>query len=115
MSTKKIEIITGAGQGIGCAIDIRLSRDGFRIGGLGFNQAKSAEIVRIFEESGGESLALSKQEQVLATVDEVVEAYGRLDVIASNVGLKPVTPIEEITLEIYYKVFDVNAGGMTFN
>ncbi|MFC4194813.1 SDR family NAD(P)-dependent oxidoreductase [Novosphingobium lubricantis] len=36
---------------------------------------------------------------------------GRLDVIVNNAGLGPTTPIEEITPEIYHKVFDVNVGG----
>jgi len=34
---------------------------------------------------------------------------GRLDVIVNNAGLGPTTPIEEITPEIYHKVFDVLA------
>lgn len=37
---------------------------------------------------------------------------GRLDVIVNNAGLGPVTPIEDITPEIYHKVFDVNVGGV---
>lgn len=116
MSAKKVAIVTGAGQGIGRAIAIRLSKDGFKIGSLDFNKATAAETVKLIEASGGEAITVaadvSKQDQVFAAVDKVVAAYGRLDVMVNNAGLGPVTPIEEITPEIYHKVFDINVGGI---
>lgn len=115
-SGKKVAIVTGAGQGIGQAIALRLCKDGFRIGSLDFNLETAEETVKLIRAAGGDAVAVavdvSKREQVFAAVDKVVGTYGRLDVMVNNAGLGPVTPIEDITPEIYHKVFDVNVGGI---
>lgn len=114
-ASKKVAVVTGAGQGIGLAIAIRLSRDGFAIGCLDYNAHTAKKSADTIIASGGEALGVevdvSKREQVFRAVDEVVSRFGRLDVMINNAGLGPVTPIEDITPEIYHKVFDVNVGG----
>ncbi|WP_176084450.1 (S)-acetoin forming diacetyl reductase [Martelella sp. HB161492] len=111
----KVAIVTGAGQGIGRAIATRLARDGFAIGCLDFNLDTAKETASQISAAGGKAMAVkvdvADREQVFKAVDSVVEAYGRLDVMINNAGLGPTTPIEDITPEIYHKVFDVNVGG----
>jgi meso-butanediol dehydrogenase / (S,S)-butanediol dehydrogenase / diacetyl reductase len=116
MSNKrKVAAITGAGQGIGRAIAIRLAKDGFAIGCLDFNADTANDCAKQITGGGGEALAVTvdvaQRDQVFKAVAEVVTRFGRLDVMINNAGLGPVTPIEEITPEIYRKVFDVNVGG----
>ena len=114
-ANKKVAVVTGAGQGIGLAIAIRLARDGFAIGCLDYNADTAKKAADTIIASGGEALDVqvdvSQREQVFRAVDEVVARFGRLDVMINNAGLGPVTPIEDITPEIYHKVFDVNVGG----
>ncbi len=117
MSTgNKVAVVTGAGQGIGRAIALRLAQDGFQVGSLDFNHQTAQETVHLIEQAGGQALAVlvdvSDREQVFAAVDQVVSHFGRLDVIVNNAGLGPTTPLEEITPAIYRKVFDVNVGGV---
>lgn len=115
-SQKKVVIITGGGQGICRAIALRLAQDGFAIGVLDYNMTIAQEAVELIKKSGSEAIAVSvdvsDRDQVFQAVDEVVKKLGRLDVIVNNAGLGPVTPIEDITPEIYHKVFDVNVGGV---
>ncbi|QOG06560.1 (S)-acetoin forming diacetyl reductase [Aureimonas sp. OT7] len=116
MSTiKKVAVVTGAGQGIGLAIAIRLAKDGFTIGCLDFNAETAKQVADTIIASGGEAIGVqvdvAQREQVFQAVDDVVARFGRLDVIVNNAGLGPVTPIEDITPEIYHRVFDVNVGG----
>lgn len=113
---KKVAVITGAGQGIGRAVALRLAQDGFCIGSLDFNGEAAKETVKLIEERGGEALAVvvdvADREQVFTAVDKVAAKYGRIDVMVNNAGLGPTTPIEDITFELYHKVFDVNVGGV---
>ena len=111
----KVAIVTGAGQGIGLAIAVRLASDGFAIGCLDYDMDTAKKAADTIRAGGGEALDVkadvSQRDQVLRAVDEVVARFGRLDVMVNNAGLGPVTPIEDITPEIYRKVFDVNVGG----
>jgi meso-butanediol dehydrogenase/(S,S)-butanediol dehydrogenase/diacetyl reductase len=115
ISQRKVAIVTGAGQGIGQAIAIRLAKDGFAIGSLDFNTDTAQETAAQIIAFGGEALPVkvdvSQRDQVFHGVDEVVARFGRLDVMINNAGLGPTTPIEDITPEIYRTVFDVNVGG----
>ncbi len=116
MSTqRKVAIVTGAGQGIGRAIAIRLAKDGFAIGCLDFNAATARDVAAEVTAAGGEAFSVevdvAERDQVFEAVDQVVARLGRLDVMINNAGLGPTTPIEDITPEIYRKVFDVNVGG----
>lgn len=113
--TEKVAIVTGAGQGIGKAIALRLAKDGFALGCADFNLETAGEVAKEIAAAGGKAKAVqvdvSNREAVFKAVAEVVEAFGRLDVMVNNAGLGPQTPLESITPEIYHKVFDVNVGG----
>ncbi|HAI94801.1 MAG TPA: (S)-acetoin forming diacetyl reductase [Xanthomonadaceae bacterium] len=115
-SPSKVAIVTGAGQGIGRAIALRLAKDGFAIGSLDFNIVTAQETADLVAAAGGAGLAVqvdvSQREQVLDAVDQVVARFGRLDVMVNNAGLGPTTPLDSITPEIYRKVFDVNVGSI---
>ncbi|MEB8386710.1 acetoin reductase [Rhodobacteraceae bacterium KMM 6894] len=111
----KVAAITGAGQGIGRAIAVRLAKDGFAIGCLDMNIDAANESVKKIVAAGGKAFAakvdVSQRDEVFAAVDKVVDHFGRLDVMINNAGVAPVTPIEDITPEVCRKVFDVNVGG----
>ncbi len=115
-NSSKVAVVTGAGQGIGRAIALRLAKDGFAIGSLDFNLVTAKETADLVAAAGGTALAVqvdvSQREQVLDAVDQVVAEFGRLDVMVNNAGLGPTTPLDSITPEIYRKVFDVNVGGI---
>lgn len=72
-SQRKVAIVTGAGQGIGRAIAIRLAKDGFAIGSLDFNIDTAKETAALIATAGGEAVAVkvdvSERDQVFQAVD----------------------------------------------
>ncbi|AIL32573.1 (S)-acetoin forming diacetyl reductase [Basilea psittacipulmonis] len=116
MSVQKVAFVTGAGQGIGRAIAIRLAKDGFAVGCADLNPQLNQETADLITQAGGKAHAVTvdvaNRENVFQGVAEVVKTFGRLDVMVNNAGLGPQTPIDKITPEIYRKVFDVNVGGV---
>ena len=95
---------------------MRLAKDGFRIGSLDFNEETAKQTVDLVTDAGGEGVAVkvdvADRDDVFRAVDAVVARFGRLDVMINNAGLGPTTPIEDITPDVYRRVFDVNVGGV---
>ena len=84
----KVAIVTGAGQGIGFAIAKRLVEDGFKVGVLDYN-AETAEKA-VAELSADKAFAVvadvSKQAEVAAAFQKVVDHFGDLNVVVNNAG-----------------------------
>ena len=85
----KVAIVTGAGQGIGFAIAKRLVEDGFKVGVLDYN-AETAEKA-VAELSADKAFAVvadvSKQAEVAAAFQKVVDHFGDLNVVVNNAGV----------------------------
>lgn len=110
----KVAIVTGAGQGIGFAIAKRLVEDGFRVGVLDYN-AETAEKA-VAELSADKAFAVvadvSKQAEVAAAFQKVVDHFGDLNVVINNAGVAPTTPLDTITEEQFQRTFNINVGGV---
>ncbi|MFC3932774.1 (S)-acetoin forming diacetyl reductase [Streptococcus dentapri] len=110
----KVAIVTGAGQGIGFAIAERLHKDGFKIGIVDYNQETAqAAVDKLSPETAFAVVAdVSKQEEVAAAFDKVVERFGDLNVVVNNAGVAPTTPLDTITPEQFERTFSINVGGV---
>lgn len=115
-SSKKVAFITGAGQGIGEAIAIRLANDGFAVACADMNKATAQAVADKITAAGGTAcmveVNVADRDSVFAAVDSAVEQLGGLDVVINNAGVAPITPIEDITVDIYRRTFDINVGGV---
>lgn len=116
MKRKKVALVTGSGQGIGKSIALRLAQDGFAVSIVDYNEETSRQVADEINNAGGQALALqadvSDREQVFAAVEKTQKAFDEFNVIVSNAGIAPSTPIEEITPEIIDKVYDINVKGV---
>lgn len=114
--SKKVALITGAGQGIGEAIAHRLSDDGFAVALAGRHLDKVQKVADDINNNGGEALAIkadvSDRDQVFAAVEEASDKFGDFNVIVNNAGLGPTTPIDTITPDDFEWVYKVNVGGV---
>ncbi|KAF8176376.1 NAD-binding protein [Mycena galopus ATCC 62051] len=118
MSSKGIALVTGAAQGIGRSIALRLADDGFdvAVNDISSNSGKLDAVVDEIQRKGRASsnhvADVSQDDQVKGMVEEVVERHGGLDVMIANAGvLGNFLLITELSAEEWDRVMNVNAKG----
>ncbi|MCQ9367167.1 acetoin reductase [Brevibacterium sp. 91QC2O2] len=120
MAENKVALVTGAGQGIGRGIALKLAADGFDIAvaDLPFQEEKGRAVVKEIEDLGRKAIwvaaDVSKRDQVFAAVDAAAEQLGSFDVIANNAGIAQVKPIDDITTEDLEKIFNINVFSVIY-
>ncbi|MCL2892779.1 (S)-acetoin forming diacetyl reductase [Brenneria tiliae] len=114
--TVKVALVTGAGQGIGRAIALRLAKDGFAIAVVDYNMDTARNVAQEIEQAGGQAIALkadvADRDAVFAAVAETQQKFGDFNVIVNNAGIAPSTLIEDITPEIVDRVYNINVKGV---
>ena len=85
----KVALVTGGGQGIGQAIALGLSRAGARVAVM--NRGNVLDTVRLIQAEGGTAMGVqadvTKEEEVDAALEQVLAAYGALDIVVNNAGI----------------------------
>ncbi|PPQ80280.1 hypothetical protein CVT24_000424 [Panaeolus cyanescens] len=115
---KGVALVTGASRGIGRAIALRLSRDGFRVAvnDLPSTQSQLQEVVSEIKSKGGESLAVcgdvAVAEQVEKMVGTAAEKLGGFDVMVANAAIVNMGPFLETTSKDFTTTMNVNALGV---
>ena len=114
----KVIAITGASSGIGEAAALLLAerRAKLVLGARGSDRLESlADRVCAL---GGEVAYLPtdvrRREDVSKLVELAVERYGRLDVLFSNAGVMPVSPLDELRVDDWDEMIDVNIKGVLY-
>ncbi|PSL37463.1 pyridoxal 4-dehydrogenase [Labedella gwakjiensis] len=108
---QRVALITGAAQGIGAAIADELASDGLLVVVADVNQ-EGAEAVAARNGGVAKVLDVSDPARVAAVVAEVVEEFGRIDVLVNNAALVPLTPWADISFEEWRRVMSVNLDGI---
>ena len=113
----KVALVTGAGTGIGKAVALALMREGYAVTLAGRRQDKLDETAAEGRVVGAQSLAVqtdvSDPDSVKAVFARTKATFGRLDVLFNNAGIgAPAMPLEELPLETWRKVVDINLTGM---
>jgi 3-oxoacyl-[acyl-carrier protein] reductase len=87
----RVALVTGASQGIGQAIAIALAGAGARVAAAARNAEKLAAVVAEISAAGGEAMAVpmdvSDHEQVKAGFHQVIEKFGKLDILVNNAAI----------------------------
>jgi NAD(P)-dependent dehydrogenase (short-subunit alcohol dehydrogenase family) len=114
---QKIALVTGAGTGIGKAVALALMREGHAVALAGRRRDKLAETAAEGHAIAATSLVVptdvSDPAAVKALFAVTRETFGRLDVLFNNAGIgAPAMPLEELPLETWKKVVDINLTGM---
>lgn len=112
----KVIIITGASSGMGEAAAKHLATLGATVV-LGARRADKIEkLAKDIEQTGGKVLAVQADvtnlEQVKHLVDTAVQQFGHIDVIINNAGIMPLSPMDRLNVDEWYKMIDVNIKGV---
>jgi 3-oxoacyl-[acyl-carrier protein] reductase len=113
----KVAVVTGASKGIGAGIARQLAADGAAVV---VNYASSKEganrVVADIVAKGGRAMAvqadMSKEGDIRRLFAEAREAFGRLDILVNNAGIYEFAPLENVTPELFHKMFDLNVLGL---
>jgi len=111
----QVVVITGLAQGMGLEVARQLASSGDSIAGFDIDESGVASLQRELEEGGGEhlltALDITDRKGILAFRDRVLDKFGRVDVVLSNVGVGFFGPFEEVDLEKANRCFEINVTG----
>ena len=89
--TNKVAFVTGASQGIGRTIALRLAKEGATVAVAARNQEKLNELVAEITAAGGKAgafaLDVADEEQVKMTVKGIIGQFGKIDILVNNAGI----------------------------
>jgi NAD(P)-dependent dehydrogenase (short-subunit alcohol dehydrogenase family) len=115
----KVALVTGAGPNIGSGIALALACYGAKVACNDVRPEAAEATVRRIEAHGGQGLALtgdvSDEDQVRSYVDQVLEAYGRIDILINNAALLGGRGLLEENLEYFNRAVTVAAAGNFLN
>jgi 3-oxoacyl-[acyl-carrier protein] reductase len=112
----KVALVTGAGKNIGRVVALTLARDGATVvvNGRG-NQALIDAVTAEITAAGGKAMAylcdVSNPDAVAKMVDAVTKAYGGIDILVSNAGLRRQTPFLEMSFQEWREILSVALDG----
>ncbi|MET7725303.1 SDR family oxidoreductase [Streptomyces mirabilis] len=114
----KVVAITGAGSGIGEATALLLAERGARVV-LGARRAERLEaLAGRIEKAGGEAAwvrtDVTRREGLSGLVRLARERYGKLDVLVSNAGVGLISPLDDLRVEDWEEMIDVNLKGVLY-
>ena len=113
----KIALVTGGAGGIGAATATRLLSEGACVVLLDLAEAALAEAEQGLTKKFGRDVVRSQlcdvtnEAQVQAAFDFAAREFGGLDILVANAGIASSAPIEETTVALWQKNFDVLAQG----
>ena len=113
--TDQIALVTGGGSGIGRAAALALQGAGWHVVIAGRRADELDRTVALATSGGGRLLAVptdvSKPDQIAALFETAKATFGRLDLLFNNAGIGAPGAPEELDLEKWKQVVDVNLTG----
>lgn len=112
--TGQVAYITGGSKGIGFGVAKKLLDSGMKVAISGRNKA-SLEVATKYLGAGPDILALVSDVTILENqrnaVEQIIEKWGKLDVVVANAGVGHFAPIDELSETHWHQMIDTNLTG----
>lgn len=112
----KVALVTGAAQGIGRGIALRLAKEGFDLALVDLKAEKLVDVEKEVKALGRKvttfSADVSKRDQVYAAIDHAEKELGGFDVIVNNAGIAQVKAIADVEPKDMDLIFKINVDGV---
>lgn len=114
---EKVVLITGGSYGIGYGIAESLLQMGCKVAITSRKSSSARSAAEALSASSGGSVTgikadVRSMEEMIQAVDEVLEIFGRLDVLVANAGIGHFVPIDELTNEQWHDTINTNLNGV---
>jgi 2-hydroxycyclohexanecarboxyl-CoA dehydrogenase len=114
--TGKVAIVTGAANGIGRAIAIRLADEGAKVALADIQFDSAEQAAAAIRRGGGVAIAVAldvtKLDEAIAAADRVESELGPIDIMVNNAGWDVVGPFVESAPDVWDKVIAINFRGV---
>ena len=114
----KLAIVTGAGQGIGKAVALRLAREGANIVVADINSQsaeRTAEEIKAFDRRALTcSVNVSNLTEIQSIVEVAAAEFGRIDILVNAAGVAQTGLFLDLTEDQWDRVVATNLKGTTF-
>ena len=114
----KVVIITGASSGIGKATAVMLAAQGAKVVLAARRKDRLQELVTWIKTAGGDATFLvtdiKLSHDLIQLVEFACQTYGRLDVIVNNAGISHLSRVDELQIEDWEEMIDVNLKGTLY-
>ena len=114
----KTILITGASGGIGSAISKGVAQAGAEVALCGHTLSKCQDLSREIREMGGQAAAfhldVADMDSIRKCVSEVIQHYGKIDVLFNVAGINKREGLLDVEEETYDRIMDTNLKGVFF-
>ncbi|MFI5934347.1 SDR family oxidoreductase [Actinoplanes sp. NPDC051494] len=114
----KIIAITGASSGIGAATALRLAASGAAVVLGARREDRLADLAGRITDAGGQvawsRTDVRRRDDLTALVGLAQERFGRLDVLVANAGVATVAPVDDLGVDDWEDMIDVNIKGFVY-
>ena len=108
----RIAVITGASTGIGKSIAAAFAAEGAKTALVSRSAEKLEAVSREIQSAGGTTLVVpmdvTVENAVVGLFEQTLDVFGRVDILVNNAGVSKGAPTDELSLEVWQQVIDVN-------